>query len=162
MSVKGSEACQILPIITFVCCSSFPVLLFSSFSSLEKRYQITEVRTGAPSGSVPQNICSSGNFLLAGRCGSNVMSLEGKCCWVSDNSGCLKEFDVWNSCYVLCQKPLPHSPPPPPLNTQFPIATHPSPLPEGLNFALWPHPNWPLMSGHTFAGKLPSKSGCRL
>ena len=98
MSVKGSEACQILPIINFVCCSSFPVLLFSSFSSLEKRYQITEVRTGAPSGSVPQNICSSGNFLLAGRCGSNAMSLEGKCCWVSDNSGCLKEFDVWNSC----------------------------------------------------------------
>ena len=48
-------------------------------------------------------------------CGSNDMSLEGKCCWVSDNSGqCLREFDVWNGCYVLCQKPLPHSPPPPP------------------------------------------------
>ena len=41
---KESKACQILPIITFVCCSSFPVLLFSSFSSLGKRYQITEVR----------------------------------------------------------------------------------------------------------------------
>ena len=41
---KGSKACQILPIITFVCCSSFPVLLFSLFSSLGKRYQITEVR----------------------------------------------------------------------------------------------------------------------
>ena len=27
----------------------------------------------------------------------NDMSLEGKCCWVSDNSGrCLREFDVWN------------------------------------------------------------------
>ena len=48
MSVKGSEACQILPImtiITFLCCSSFPVLLFSSFSSLGKRYQITGVRS---------------------------------------------------------------------------------------------------------------------
>ena len=45
MSVKGSEACQILPIITFLCCSSSPVLLFSSFSSLGKRYQITEVRS---------------------------------------------------------------------------------------------------------------------
>ena len=45
MSVKGSEACQILPIITFLCCSSFPVLLFSSFSSLGKRYQITEVKS---------------------------------------------------------------------------------------------------------------------
>ena len=27
--------------------------------------------TGAPNGSVPQNICSSGTFLLAGRCGRN-------------------------------------------------------------------------------------------
>ena len=45
MSVKGSEACQILPIITFLCCSSFPVLLLSSFSSLGKRYQITDVRS---------------------------------------------------------------------------------------------------------------------
>ena len=53
-------------------------------------------------------------------CGSNDMSLEGKCCWVSDNSGqCLREFDVWNGCYVLCQKPLPHSPPPP--STEHPI-----------------------------------------
>ena len=42
---KESKVCQILPIITFVCCSSFPVLLFSSFSSLGKRYQITEVRS---------------------------------------------------------------------------------------------------------------------
>ena len=45
MSVKGSEACQILPIITFLCCLSFPVLVFLSFSSLGKRYQITEVRS---------------------------------------------------------------------------------------------------------------------
>ena len=27
--------------------------------------------SGAPNGSVPQNICSSGAFLLAGRCGRN-------------------------------------------------------------------------------------------
>ena len=27
----------------------------------------------------------------------NDMSLEGKCCWVTDNSGrCLREFDVWS------------------------------------------------------------------
>ena len=31
----------------------------------------TTVYTGAPNGSVPQNICSSGTFLLAGRCGRN-------------------------------------------------------------------------------------------
>ena len=30
-----------------------------------------EELTGAPNGSVPQNICSSGTFLLAGRCGRN-------------------------------------------------------------------------------------------
>ena len=30
-----------------------------------------EAFSGAPNGSVPQNICSSGTFLLAGRCGRN-------------------------------------------------------------------------------------------
>ena len=34
------------------------------------------VNSGAPNGSVPQNICSSGQFLLAGRFGKNNMSLE--------------------------------------------------------------------------------------
>jgi len=34
---------------------------------------------GAPNRSVPQNICSSGKFLLAGRFGKNDMSLEGTC-----------------------------------------------------------------------------------
>ena len=31
----------------------------------------TTESAGAPNGSVPQNICSSGTFLLAGRCGRN-------------------------------------------------------------------------------------------
>ena len=31
--------------------------------------------------SVPQNICFSGKFLLAGGCGKNNLPLEGKCCW---------------------------------------------------------------------------------
>ena len=35
----------------------------------------------APIGFVPQNICSSANFLLAGKFGKNNMSLEGNCCW---------------------------------------------------------------------------------
>ena len=39
------------------------------------------VNSGAPNGSVPQNICSSGQFLLAGRFGKSNMSLEIKCCW---------------------------------------------------------------------------------
>ena len=39
------------------------------------------VNSGAPNGSVPQNICSSGQFLLAGRFGKSNMSLEVKCCW---------------------------------------------------------------------------------
>ena len=39
----------------------------------------------------------------------------------------------------------------------------PPPLPiEGPNFSLWPHPNWSVITGHTSAVKLPSKSGCRL
>ena len=33
--------------------------------------QFLELDAGAPNGSVPQNICSSGTFLLAGRCGRN-------------------------------------------------------------------------------------------
>ena len=45
-----------------------------------KRYiRDSRVNTGAANGSVPQNICSSGQVLLAGRCGRNDMSLEGKC-----------------------------------------------------------------------------------
>ena len=31
----------------------------------------TQPTPGAPNGSVPQNICPSGTFLLAGRCGRN-------------------------------------------------------------------------------------------
>ena len=52
--------------------------------------------------------CSSGQFLLAGRCGRNVMSLEGKCCWEKDSSACPRGFDVQNSCeYVLFARNLP-------------------------------------------------------
>ena len=40
------------------------------------------------------NICSAGTFLLAGRCGSNNMSLKGKCYWQKGNSGCLTVFNV--------------------------------------------------------------------
>ena len=46
-----------------------------------------------------------------------------------------------------------------------PIFPNPPPLPshlKGLNYALWLQPNWPVMSGDTSGGKLPSKSGCRL
>ena len=49
---------------------------------------------GAPNGSLPQNICSLGKSLLAGRFRKNNMSLEGKCCWDIDNSGCIRGFDV--------------------------------------------------------------------
>ena len=43
-------------------------------------FENKECFPGAPNGSAPQKICSSGNFLLAGRCGSNDMPLDGKCC----------------------------------------------------------------------------------
>ena len=32
---------------------------------------VDTMHTGAPTGSVPQNICSSGTFLLGGKCGRN-------------------------------------------------------------------------------------------
>ena len=54
-----------------------------------------------PNGSVPQNTCSSGKFFLAWRCGRKDMSLEGGCCYEKENSGRLRGFDVYNSCYVL-------------------------------------------------------------
>ena len=60
-----------------------------------KRYiKNSKVNTGAVNGSIPQNICSSGQVLLDGRCGRNNMSLERKCCWEKDNLGCLRGFDV--------------------------------------------------------------------
>ena len=49
--------------------------------SLKYEKSKASVNSGAPSGSVPQNICSSGQFSLAGRFGKNNMSLEVKCCW---------------------------------------------------------------------------------
>ena len=83
---------------------------------------------GAPNGSVPQNICSSGNILLAGRFRKINMSLDGKCWWEIDISGCLRGFGVRNS-------------PPPthhmttPITFRIPPPPHP-PLTEELNFAL--------------------------
>ena len=38
----------------------------------------------------------------------------------------------------------------------------PSPPTYGLNYVLWPQPNWSVESGDKSAAKLPSKSGCRL
>ena len=36
-----------------------------------REQRAVQQQTGAPNGSVPQNICSSCKFLLAGRCGRN-------------------------------------------------------------------------------------------
>ena len=52
----------------------FEVLLLS----LQSNLYITALYSGTPNGSVPQNICSSGNFSLAGRFGKNNMSLKGE------------------------------------------------------------------------------------
>ena len=46
--------------------------------------QLVVACSGAPNGSVPQNICSSCKFLLAGRFGQNNMSLEIGKLWVSE------------------------------------------------------------------------------
>ena len=115
---------------------------------------IVWLHAGEPNKSVPQNICSSGQSFLAGRFWKNNLSLEGKCFFGKDNSGCPRVFDISKRCYgVFVRNPRFRPPPTPP---------PPQPT-KGLGFALWPHPNWPVMSGHTSsAGKLPSKSGCSL
>ena len=85
--------------------------------------------------------------MLGGRCGRNNMFFEGKRCWEKYNSGCLRGFDVKNSCYVL---------------ETFP--TRPLPTTEGLNFALRPHPNWPVIFGYIrLLGNFPISqvAGCR-
>ena len=92
-----------------------------------------------PNEYVPHNVCSSGKFLLAGRRGVYHVSLEGKCCCEKCNSEYVRGFQVYNSCFGYISA------------TSF-----------SFNYALGPHPKWPVMSGDAFAGKLPSKSGCRL
>ena len=67
------------------------------------------------------------------------MSLEGKCCCEKYNSEYVRGFHVYNSCFGYFSA------------TSF-----------SFNFALGPHPKWPVMSGDASAGKLPSKYGCRL
>ena len=46
-------------------------LVINIFQHVERNNFLYLQETGAPNGSVPQNICSSGTFLLAGRCGRN-------------------------------------------------------------------------------------------
>ena len=69
------------------------------------------------------------------------------------------------SCHVLFARNLSSPPPPPPPPTKVvnfacwpqPISYQQPPLPPPL---LRPHLNWPVMCGHTSAGKPPGKSGC--
>ena len=91
----------------------------------------------------------------------NSMSMEGNCCLEIDNSGCLRGFNVKNSCYVLFVKNLFAQPRPQGFSrpTHFlrekpwgrgcslpsSSSTPSPPSNEGLNFALWPQPNWPVM-----------------
>ena len=97
---------------------------------------LATLNAAAPIASVPQNICSTGQFLLAGRFGKNSMSLEGKCSWEIDNAGCLRGFDVWNR--LLCAIWQKHLSPPNLLSSSPPPPSSPT---EGLNFALWSHLN---------------------
>ena len=63
---------------------------------------------------------------------------------------------MWNSCYIcaICQgKPLRLLSPPPPLKGLISPLYHTQLPTEGLNCALWLHPNWPVLCGHTSAGK---------
>ena len=60
------------------------MIIKHSLPSLYVTVRTEKSRSGAPNGSVPQNICSSGKFLLAGRFGQNNMSLEIGKLWVSE------------------------------------------------------------------------------
>ena len=115
-----------------------------------------------------QNICSSGKFLLVGSwekyyvLGRNVL-LGNRQFRVSKGISMSRIAAM----SYLSETSLPFPPPPfsikrwisPLGHIQFPIFSLPPQHKEGLNFALWPHSNWPVMSGHMSAGKLPSKSG---
>ena len=61
--------------------------------------------SGAPNGSVPQNICSSRKIFAGWEIWKINMSLEvaleGTCFWEIDKSGCLRGFVVQNSSYLL-------------------------------------------------------------
>ena len=50
--------------------------------------------TGAPNGSVPQNICSLCKFLLAGRCGRNNSPWKESVAGKKDNLGRQRGFEV--------------------------------------------------------------------
>ena len=50
--------------------------------------------SGAPSGSVSQNICSSCKVLLTGRCGRNNSPCKESVAGKKDNSGCERGFEV--------------------------------------------------------------------
>ena len=98
-----------------------------------------------------QWICSSDKFLWLGDLEYVICpwkkSVAGKKTIQSVWGG----FEVWNSSHVLFVRHL--FPAPLGSGKLRPSATPiflPNPTPtEGLNFALWPHPKWPVMSGHT-------------
>ena len=89
-----------------ICMNCFPLvkkapLLSPLRHSVRFFDSCTKFKSGAPNGSVPQNICSSGQVLLARKVRKINMSLEGKCCWAIHNSGCQRGFGVYNSLYIL-------------------------------------------------------------
>ena len=92
--------------------------------------------------------CSSKHLIFREIFAGWKMSLEGKCCWAKDNSGCVRQTmsRIAGMC-SLWETSFP--PPPPPKGWISPLGhTHfPTKLPtENLNSALWPYPNLPVMS----------------
>ena len=66
------------------------LLRFVSFPGLKNE----AYTSGAPNGSVPQNICSSYKFLLAGRCGRSNSPWKESVAWKKDDSGRQRGFEV--------------------------------------------------------------------
>ena len=76
-----------------------------------------------------------------------ISVLQTTFCWPGDFENTDMFFE-WKSCWEIAAMCYLSETSPPPSKTH----THT----EGLNYALWPNPNWPGMAGHTSAGKLPS------
>ena len=72
-----------------------------------RRYVI--LYSGAPNGSVPQNICSSGTFLLAGRCGRNNSPWKESVAGKKIIQGVRGDLKSSNSCYGLLVRVTYHS-----------------------------------------------------
>ena len=124
-----------------VCWRTWNVSLKTSIKKLctpkDASYSAARLHSGAPNGSVPQNICSSGQFLLAGRCGRMAL---GKKQYVLGRKVLLRKKCVWGDfmfrivtmCYGSETPPSPRL-----LRGEFCPMTTPKPASNVWNYVCW-------------------------